>query len=1229
MAGSTRSCEGAGSSREGGGPGGRVLRLALAALLALSLAPLVTPGSARADEGADAGGGADEVAQQLAVGAYAQGEAVVIVDNTAAGYGLRSRSVDVLASAEPLMDASGETYASATGESLPLEEPAENGATVLRSRAALPEEDAVTVSLVRQEGASTEDLLRQLADDPRVLAAEPNYLFSVDPGEDADEARLAAVQEALGMDAAVDADGSNGPGAPAAANGAGADVLDLTAYQWGCDSSGDTLVDESVTRPDDFDINPPSWNVEGAQNASGVVAVVDTGVDVGHPDLKNIMCDMTQYTTLGGEHGFNAFAALTGGDETDLTDNYHHGTHCAGIIAAEWNGFGTSGVASGVQLVAVKADNEERSLPLSAILLGYGYLANAVEGGLDLKVISNSWGGADNAISFSLAVTKLGEKGVVSVMGSGNESADLDKNPSMAGALAHNPYVVTVNASDIAGRVASFSNFGLTSTDVFAPGVNILSPVPVGTGAYLPEADAGRLSFDTFDGKGEGVQLLGMDARGEEVTEPVPGQAVQDATRYDAAGGALTVKSTDLNGPIPGISFAAVSIPVSEENFPKVRYIGLKCLGWPHEGVMVTVSVKANTARGVDWVALKGPTQSENGWGTVSIDTQALLKEGEQLAYEDGRLLVQLMILAEDPIDFAIDAVGVGADGASTGYAYNSGTSMATPMVTGAALVLAGDASLEGMAPAERAAGLAALVKGTVRPMKEFEGLCSSGGHVDLSVAQQPAMRTPVVSNARVEADGDQVRIVVEGSFFGADKGSVRVGGLSATVETWSDSSIAVTCPKDARSGVLAVEVTTANGRAGTKGFLLDVPHSPAGSTPVFEKTIPLPTLEEGFSANVDVLLPIGLGGSLYVLPVFSEKYRPFTQLWRYDEGGASWTQCADLPVTPNNNVSVTTYDGNLFLYGETGADAEARPLLLSYDPAADAWQEHDASGLPLDTTIANCDGTLLFVGAAEFKNGKWRNVTADNIVSYDPETGAVQVAGTLAVPCATPQVAVRGSELLVAGGTQYTSSGKASILQKIERVTKQGGAYAGKEITDALPALAPGYAFSPSLASAKKGFVLTGITGMADAKRADAVLDEDTFLLDLEGGGTSFQGLGTRASAAPLYNPRATAYDGWLYVAGSSNQEEGGFVLRATPMETLPQAGDVPEPGPEPEPEPGPEPGPDPQPEPEPETTPAADGGSPAALVRTGDPLAPAAVLLACALAAGALAMAAHRKRE
>src|SRR5699024_8843966 len=118
------------------------------------------------------------------------------------------------------------------------------------------------------------------------------------------------------------------------------------------------------------------------------------------------------------------------------------------------------------------------------------------------------------------------------------------------------------------------------------------------------------------------------------------------------------------------------------------------------------------------------------------------------------------------------DSIGLGSD--LMPYAYNQGTSMATPAVAGAAAVIAGKGLAEADEPAKAAEKLTALTQGTAVPDARYEDLCSTGGYASVDGAQTPG---PVI--AKVE-DGDGA-VAVEGWFMDAGT-QVTLGDAEARV---------------------------------------------------------------------------------------------------------------------------------------------------------------------------------------------------------------------------------------------------------------------------------------------------------------------------------------------------------------------------------------------------------------------------------------------------------------
>ena len=177
------------------------------------------------------------------------------------------------------------------------------------------------------------------------------------------------------------------------------------------------------------------------------VAVIDTGIDYTHPDLDN--------NYYGGYDFVN--------DDSDPKDDNGHGTHVAGIIAAEDNGVGVIGVAPHAQLYAVKVLNSQGSGTYSDIVAGIDW---AIDNNMD--IISMSLGGSSGDTALQDALQRAYDAGIVIVAASGNDYANSISYP------AKYDTVIAVGATDSSDNRAAFSNYG-PELEVVAPGVDIYS----------------------------------------------------------------------------------------------------------------------------------------------------------------------------------------------------------------------------------------------------------------------------------------------------------------------------------------------------------------------------------------------------------------------------------------------------------------------------------------------------------------------------------------------------------------------------------------------------------------------------------------------------------------------------------------------------------------------------------------------------------------------------------
>lgn len=178
--------------------------------------------------------------------------------------------------------------------------------------------------------------------------------------------------------------------------------------------------------------------------------VIDTGIDLDHPDL-NVDASRSTYFT---------------GKSPD--DDNGHGSHCAGTIAAIDNEVGVVGVAPGATLVAVKVLDRRGSGSWSGVIAGMDYVAaNAANG--DVANMSLG-GGISDAVD--TAALNMAQAGVKVAIAAGNESQNAN---NCSPARVNHSNIWTVSAIDSNDGFAYFSNYANPPVDYAAPGVNIYS----------------------------------------------------------------------------------------------------------------------------------------------------------------------------------------------------------------------------------------------------------------------------------------------------------------------------------------------------------------------------------------------------------------------------------------------------------------------------------------------------------------------------------------------------------------------------------------------------------------------------------------------------------------------------------------------------------------------------------------------------------------------------------
>jgi thermitase len=227
-----------------------------------------------------------------------------------------------------------------------------------------------------------------------------------------------------------------------------------------------------LNQANNIDIDAPEAYGVSVGNASTIVAVIDTGIDLNNPDFVGRIWTNTVDDAAEGYpddvHGWNFVS-----DTNNVQDDNGHGTHVSAIIgAAGNNSFGVVGVAPGVTIMPLKFLDQNGNGSTDAAVSAIYY---AVEHGA--RVINASWGGVDYYGPLDDAIAYANAHNVVFVTAAGNDGTNNDLVPSYPASFRQ-PNELSVAAIDQNGALASFSNYGPTTVDLAAPGVDIISDVP-------------------------------------------------------------------------------------------------------------------------------------------------------------------------------------------------------------------------------------------------------------------------------------------------------------------------------------------------------------------------------------------------------------------------------------------------------------------------------------------------------------------------------------------------------------------------------------------------------------------------------------------------------------------------------------------------------------------------------------------------------------------------------
>ena len=1029
---------------------------------------------------------------------------------------------------------SAESYVEATGEVLA---PAFEEELIGFSGSETPDnvnsesEDRISVLLIEDENRSTRELLSEVLRETGVLYAQPNYIhepYSTEPSEkDAEEDVSEQGSDDTSLLVGTSPEDSS---------------FDLTKYQW--EYAGNSYTPVTEYDPADlYNVHSPNWNETGSQNAAGVVAVIDCGVDYEHPDLKDVMYvfpSELQEKLQCGPYGINTAET---GDKKNPMDYESHGTHCAGVIAGAWDGKGISGLASGCRIMAIKVIEEDNTMTDLAIVKAMAFVCDAADSGVDVRVTSNSYSGEITCPLMVSEIEELEKRGIVCVYSSGNESTcfDLSDNSNLPYSKSSN--TVIVNAATPTYEKAHFSNYGAGDTDVYAPGVSILSSV-----STKKKADSSKTYFGSFDPNAayyntefDSVPIVNS---GDLSAVKLSASQSADGYSYDHDGKALKVSLDEVREGLSAFSFS-IDIPVGDNEQVLYTSLAIYIPGGQH----VCSIDRQGTGKDGKRIAAKSLDNDVCGnWSIVSIsNVPELLQKGTEIPLhrtEDGsqnfiRLNVNVYkpegsFMAGETI--FIDQIGAGSNTAALlPYTFMDGTSMACPHVAAEAAILYCGRDRNKASAAE----VVSEIKSRVLEKEHLES-CSSHGAIDMGVS--PGDYGPVIT-AIVTGDTDKT-ILITGKNFG-EGGNVIISGTEAQSVSWSDERVIVRCPSGMRSGIQIVQVKTDAG-FGSGSFLFTVPDSSSDhAVPLYETDIPdIP--KELNPKGCAVAAILGLNDYIYVLLHdqldYDDNYAK--SVLRYSPEEKSWEKVADMPEAMAY-ISVAGYRGKLLVSGTYRKGEKLYTTVFSYSPRTGLWKDLDW-GVYQKSSLVNMNGDLYTIGGEKYNKDTDSDEFCKIINYMDIAGDDDKFVGELETAVLSPRTATDGKAIYVSGGLIF-QNGKSEESRELVQRIEIGAGRTGKT-SECYPHtdLPTGNYPAHEVITGYRNIYLVGYSGVEAEEgegyidaAGDRVLDADTYILSEE----EYIPYGKRASYDNLVMVCSAEYKGVLYVFGNSVREGDNYL--------------------------------------------------------------------------------------
>lgn len=558
---------------------------------------------------------------------------------------------------------------------------------------------------------------------------------------------------------------------------------------WALHNTGQPVNGLAGTTDADIDA-PEAWDLTtGSSNV--IIAVIDSGIAWDHPDLAaNIWTNPAEIVGDGLDNDGNGYVDDVRGwdfvtEDNDPMDVVGHGTHVAGTIGAVGNnGIGTSGVMWTAKLMAMRILDAFGSGTVADEIAAIEY---AVAKGA--RIINASFGSSTCSQSEYNAIAAANASGLLFVAAAGNDATNNDTAPNFPSSfsvqvvcggttLAALPNVIAVASTDQDDARSTFSNFGLTSVQVAAPGSNIDSerPSSVQTTVFFEDMEE------------PGTLPAGWVSGGTNNTWVLTSLASFSPTRSltDSPGSGVSYQN-NTDSFVRSPSFSTV-----DQRGCLLRTRLRADLEFDFDFVSGEHSMD-----GIAWNTIASLTGSTGG--QFLLQTIGDLPDGNPSVFVRARLVTDSIITADGVYLDDVEVRCTGATPLATDLQFRSGTSMAAPHVSGVAgLVLAKQ-------PALTHVQVKSILLSTAETKASLSGLVSTGGRVNAHAAVQQV--TPLIT--------------------GLTCTGVNVGAVGTCAVTLNPVQLVVTSValNSSNTGVATVPgaVTVAAGQASTTVFVTGI----------------------------------------------------------------------------------------------------------------------------------------------------------------------------------------------------------------------------------------------------------------------------------------------------------------------------------------------------------------------------------------------------------------------